>query len=165
MLGLVTPFIDNFSHLGGILYGACCALSTIEPLAVGFFGVNSTTWNKIRMLMVKFCGLIISVILIMVTTVVLATSDPSKSPCEKCRYISCVPFPFFREEKFWYCDDCDQVTANLFKTGNVYQRVELTCPDKTIEEIDVSGEALSDINAVRKSLPTYCRDYCPSTLN
>lgn len=165
MLGLVTPFIDNFSHLGGIFYGACCALSTIEPLAVGFFGVNSSTWNKIRMLIVKFSGLIISVVLIMITTTWLATSNPGESPCETCRYISCVPFPFFREEKFWYCDDCDQVTGNLFKTGNVYKRVELTCPDKTVVEIDISADMLTDKDIVRSKLPTYCRGYCDSTLN
>lgn len=163
ILGLVTPFIDNWSHLGGILYGACCAFSTIEPLAVGFFGVNSTTWGKIRALAVKFCGLIVSVVLIIVTTAWLATSTPGDIPCNKCRYVSCVPFPFFTADKWWYCDDCDFVTANLFKNGTTtYQQIELTCPDKTVAMVDISAEMLSNSNDVGKQLPTYCRDYCDS---
>lgn len=169
ILGLVTPFIDNWSHLGGILYGACCACSTIEPLAVGFFGVDITSfWAKARKLVVKFGGLIVSVVLIMVTTVWLATtSDPTESPCDGCRYVSCVPFPFFQEDKWWYCDDCDFVTADLFKNagGTAYERIELTCPDETVEMIDISADMLSTNNDVGKRLPTYCRDHCDSAFN
>jgi hypothetical protein len=159
-LGLITPFIDNFSHLGGMLYGACCAFSTIQPLAVGFFGVNSSTLDKIRTFIIKFCGLIVSVVLIMVSTVWLATSDSGESPCSACRYISCVPFPFFAEDKWWYCDDCDFVTGQLFKNGTFYELVELNCPDKTIETITISDDMLTEKKDVEKRLPTYCRDYC-----
>jgi hypothetical protein len=74
---------------------------------VRFFGVNSNTWQKIRLITVRFFGLFVSLFLIMVSSVWLATSEPGSTPCAGCRYISCVPFPFFREEKWWYCDDCD----------------------------------------------------------
>jgi hypothetical protein len=103
--------------------------------------------------------------LIMVTTAWLATMDPGKSPCNGCRYVSCVPFPFFTEDKWWYCDDCDFVTADLYKNGDIYSRVELTCPDKSVESIDISGEMLSDGGAVQEKLPTYCRDHCDSVFN
>jgi hypothetical protein len=160
ILGLITPFIDNFSHLGGMFYGACCAFSTIEPLSVGFLGVHMSTFDKIRAVTIKFCGLIISLFLIIVSTVWLATSDSGESPCSGCRYISCVPFPFFTEDKWWYCDDCDFVTAQLYRNDTLYHKIELTCPDDTVETIDISDDMLTEEVTVAKQLPTYCREYC-----
>jgi membrane associated rhomboid family serine protease len=159
----LTPFVDNFTHLGGLLYGLCCGLSTIEPIAVGFFGVHASTFSKCRSICIRFFGLIISVVFIMVTTVWLATSDAGETPCEGCRYLSCVPFPFWREEKWWYCDDCDFVVANLFKStdgDNFFDRIDLTCPSNVIETIDISDEFRSDRDGVIQALPSYCRTYC-----
>jgi hypothetical protein len=137
-------------------------VSSIEPLAVGFFGVDTSTWDKIKMLVVRFFGLILAMVLIMVSTVWLATSNPGETPCKNCRYISCVPFPFNKEDKWWYCDDCDFVVANLYKPqgADYYERVDLTCPDKTVEMIDVSAEEISDKEDIRRNLPSYCRDFC-----
>jgi hypothetical protein len=168
MIGLITPFIDNFSHLGGMTYGICCAFTTLETVTVkSFFGVvQSSTFDKIRTFTIKFCGLIISVALIMVSTVWLATSsDPTKSPCNPCRYISCVPFPFFQDEKWWYCDDCDFVTAIPSKSGNYYTQIDLKCPDDTVETIDISSDMLSEEDTFRKQLPTYCRENCNDVYN
>jgi membrane associated rhomboid family serine protease len=92
IIGL-TPFIDNFTHMGGLLYGFLCGLSTIERLEVGFFGVSKDTCTKVRNNLVRFAGLIVSVILIMTTTIILVQSDGTTSPCSSCRYFSCVPFP------------------------------------------------------------------------
>jgi hypothetical protein len=134
ILGLVTPFIDNWSHLGGIFYGACSAFSAIYAMPVGFFGVDTsnTTWAKIRTFLIKFSGLIVTIVLIFSSTVWLAKSEPGEIPCEGCRYISCVPFPFFQEDKWWYCDDCDGTSAKLFLENDVYVSMDLNCPDKTI---------------------------------
>jgi hypothetical protein len=159
----LTPFVDNFTHLGGLLYGLCCGLSTIEPLAVGFFGVHASHFSKCRSIFIRFFGLIISVLSIMITTVWLATSDAGASPCSGCRYISCVPFPFWTEDKWWFCDDCDFVSADLFKDSdgdNFYDRIELICPSNAVETIDISGEFRSDRDEVRNALPSYCRQYC-----
>lgn len=164
-MGLVTPVIDNWSHIGGFFYGACCALSTIEPLAVSFFGVNSSAWAKIRSFTLRFGGLMLSMVLILVSTVALATmADPRESPCNSCRYISCVPFPIFQEDKWWYCDDCDFVTADLYKSGNgtSYSFIELTCPDESVETVDVYNDSLTEKDDVRQKLPTYCREHCDS---
>jgi membrane associated rhomboid family serine protease len=159
----LTPFVDNYTHLGGLLYGLCCGLSTIEPIAVGFFGVHASTFSKCRSIFIRFFGLIISVVFIMVTTVWLATSDTGTTPCSGCRYVSCVPFPFWQEDKWWYCDDCDFVSANFYKNtneDNFYDRIELTCPNKEVETIDISGEFRSERDDVILALPSYCRDYC-----
>jgi hypothetical protein len=151
-----------------MLYGICCAFTTIDAFsATGFFGgIRASTFEKIRTFTIKFCGLIISITLIMVTTVWLATSsDASKSPCSGCRYISCVPFPIFSDDKWWYCDDCDFVTGILQKDGSYYSQIELTCPDDSLETIDISDDLLTSSDEVSKRLPTYCRDHCDDVFN
>jgi membrane associated rhomboid family serine protease len=158
-----TPFVDNFTHLGGFLYGLCCGLSTMDRLAVGFFGLKADNYSKACQTFVKFSGLIVSVISIMVTTVVLVQSDGVSSPCHGCRYISCVPFPPRADEKWWYCDDCDFVVADLFVDGagsGLYQEIELECPNGDIETIDIAQEGWYEREAIRRALPTYCRNHC-----
>ena len=157
-----TPFVDNFTHLGGFLYGLCCGLSTIEKLATSFFGVGKGKDSQIRNLILRFFGLLISVITIMVTTVLLSQSDGSTSPCHGCRYVSCIPFPF-REDKWWYCDDCDFVTADLFLAtdgSGVYDFIEMTCPNDVLAEIMIVEDGLTTRDQVRRELPHYCRKYC-----
>jgi hypothetical protein len=109
ILGL-TPYIDNFIHLGGLVYGICCGWSTIEYTAVNFFGYDATFWTKARLYAFRFLGLIISVVCIIVTSAWLATFQVGDNPCPKCRYFNCV------ETKWWHCNDCDVVTADLYRT-------------------------------------------------
>jgi hypothetical protein len=161
-----TPFVDNFTHLGGFMYGLLCGLSTIERLAVGFFGLSSSGGqfgNTFQSTFIRFFGLIVSVISIMVTTVVLVQSDGVSSPCHGCRYISCVPFPPSADDKWWYCDDCDFVTADLFVAANgsgLYEQIELNCPNGDMEEITIADDGHMNKDAVRKALPDYCRAHC-----
>jgi membrane associated rhomboid family serine protease len=161
IIGL-TPFVDNFTHLGGLVYGLLCGLSTIEKLAVGFFGLESQQGPRWKMYLLRFLGLIASILSIMITTVVLVHSDGVTSPCSGCRYISCVPFPPNADDKWWECDDCDFVTADLFTRpeDGMYEEIALTCPDGQIEAIDVSGKQWYEKDHVRKALPSYCRDVC-----
>jgi membrane associated rhomboid family serine protease len=163
VLGL-TPYIDNFTHLGGLVYGLLCGFSMIEPLAVGFFGVHTSPLGKLRKIIVRFMGLILSVFLIVITTIVLATSDVGENPCQGCRYISCVPFPWWKntDERWWSCDDCPFVEGTLYNTNGdmFYDRVDLVCPNDVIEQIDVSSENLSSRDEISKRLPSYCRARC-----
>jgi membrane associated rhomboid family serine protease len=209
----LTPFVDNFCHLGGLLYGVMAGWSTLEPLAVEFFLESQASgtaaaatrktpccsWARTRHALTRYFGVIVSCLLILVSTVWLATASfgntplPSttvsvsdgttttttpaalSSPCPKCRYISCVPFPFWKDEKWWYCDDCDFVTANYYRQGETsseslsvstyYTRVELTCPNqREVESIDLSSldhmRNISDATELDKKLPTLCRTYC-----
>ena len=161
IIGL-TPFVDNFTHLGGLVYGLLCGLSTIERLAVGFFGLQSQQEPWWKMHLLRFSGLIASILSIVITTVVLVQSDGVTSPCHGCRYISCVPFPPNADEKWWECDDCDFVTADLFTRPDdgMYEEIALTCPDGQIETIDVSEKQWYEKDHVRQALPSYCRDVC-----
>merc|ERR1712226_229805 len=99
VLGL-TPYIDNFIHLGGLVSGVCIGWTIIEYTAVNFIGYEASYWTKVRLLTFRFLGLIICVVCIIVTCAWLAALDENKNPCPNCRYFNCV------ETKWWYCDDC-----------------------------------------------------------
>jgi len=158
-----TPYVDNFQHLGGLFYGICCGLSTFDPIAVGFFGVQMPTFERVRSTIRRFLGLIISIVLIIVTASLLATMNLSQSPCNACRYISCVPFPFWSQHKWWYCDDCNYVSATLYTQNGTYSSVDLTCPDGTPEVIPLNGQ-FTDEATIQQQLPTFCRQYCHNTM-
>ena len=164
LIGL-TPYVDNFCHLGGLVYGICCGWSTLEPLSVGFFGVTTNLLGKAKVLFVRFFGLIVSMVAIMVTTAWLGGFEAGDSPCSSCRYLSCVPFPFFAEDKWWHCDDCDMVSANLFKTGDIYSRIDLTCPSQEVEQIQIAQFEITDRDELRHRLPGYCREFCEDRFN
>mmetsp|Transcript_15104 Transcript_15104/g.32404 ORF Transcript_15104/g.32404 Transcript_15104/m.32404 type:complete len:810 (+) Transcript_15104:428-2857(+) len=160
-----TPFVDNFTHLGGFVYGFCIGFASIERLASGFFGIRigDSFWSKLKSALLRYFGLVLSVVAIFATTIVLAQSDGLTSPCPGCRYISCVPFPPKAEEKWWYCDDCDIVTADLFMAtdgSGLYQQVNIHCPNGETEEIPIEAEGIYDKEELRRLLPSFCRDYC-----
>lgn len=163
LIGL-TPFVDNFTHLGGLVYGFLCGLSTIERLEAGFFGIATDTCTKVRNNLVRFAGLIVSVVLIMTTTIILVESDGATSPCNGCRYVSCVPFPPWSEDKFWYCDDCAEATADARKfdaSAQYFDSINLSCPDgEIVAGIDIIDERKDELDDIRKALPAYCREHC-----
>jgi membrane associated rhomboid family serine protease len=165
LIGL-TPFVDNFTHLGGMIYGILCGLSTIEPLAQGFFGLRKFAPCSFFL---RFFGLILSVVGIMVSVAVLVGSDGTSNPCHGCRYVSCVPFPPGAAEKWWHCDDCAVVVAQAHKDDpsnpNLFSTLDLTCPDGVIEPIDISDLNMTLSDEIRDKLPTLCRQYCESIYN
>eukprot|EP00574_Skeletonema_japonicum_P009915 CAMPEP_0201718010 /NCGR_PEP_ID=MMETSP0593-20130828/3609_1 /ASSEMBLY_ACC=CAM_ASM_000672 /TAXON_ID=267983 /ORGANISM="Skeletonema japonicum, Strain CCMP2506" /LENGTH=560 /DNA_ID=CAMNT_0048208189 /DNA_START=251 /DNA_END=1930 /DNA_ORIENTATION=+ len=145
LVGL-TPFVDNFTHLGGMVYGFLCGLSTIERLSTDFFGIAKSKCEIVRNGIVRFAGLLLSVVLIMITTAVLVDSSGTGSPCINCRYISCVPFPPWANEdnKWWYCDDCARVTADAKLDSKGYYSLAMSCPDGVIKNVDLSDTAVTD---------------------
>ena len=102
LIGL-TPLIDNFTHMGGMLYGFLCGISTMERLSKAFFGVRSNCRSRMQGVCVRFTGIIVSVLCVIVTTIILFQSDENKTNCRGCRYVSCVPFPFWadKDDKWW----------------------------------------------------------------
>ena len=163
-----TPFVDNFTHLGGFLYGFCIGFASIERLASSFFGIRATEtagsrWSRLAGLCLRFFGLIVSVLAIMVTTIVLVHSDGFTSPCHSCRYISCVPFPPNSDDKWWHCDDCDVVTADIYKSidgTGLYEQVDIRCPNGDVEEISIDFMRIYDQEELRGLLPPLCREHC-----
>ena len=163
-----TPLIDNFTHLGGMIFGFLLGLSAMEKLSSDFFGIEKGFNYRLKQIFIRFFGLIISVIAITITVAVLADSDGVSIPCDKCRYFSCIPFPPWQpeEKRWWNCDDCGLVTADARRdhTNTYFAELILTCPDKQVEWIDISDGNLTDGNDLAKKLVFYCRTHCENII-
>ena len=102
VIGL-TPFVDNFTHVGGMIFGFFCGLSTMERLSKAFFGVKTNWFSRLQTFVVKFFGIIFSFICIIIAFIVLISQkDGTVFQCRGCRYVSCVPFPFWQTETKWW---------------------------------------------------------------
>lgn len=164
----LTPLVDNFTHLGGMVYGFLCGLSTMERLSKAFFGVSTSCWTRFQNGLIRFFGLIVSIVLIIVTVAILFRPDGANVTCKGCRYVSCVPFPFWvdAEDKWWHCDDCElpnianQANLSFHKETKYFTSVSFNCPDGAIEVVDLEDIQTSDDQWLTKQLPKYCRDYC-----
>lgn len=144
-----------------MVFGFLCGLSTIERLSVNFFGMEQDCYARSKQIFIRFFGLIISIIGIIVSAIILLRGNGTTSPCPECSRLSCVTFPPWGSStnKWWYCDDCASVTAQLVSAPQFH--LELNCPDKSVISVALSNATLPDANALEQKLPTYCREYCP----
>jgi len=101
MIGL-TPYIDNFAHMGGLCYGIFYALPLAERVGLHFFG-NAGFCFRMKNCSLRLFGLLAGCTLLALSLVMLMYSDGYTSACEKCGFISCAPFPFWKEDKWWDC--------------------------------------------------------------
>uniref|UniRef100_A0A7R9WA06 rhomboid protease n=1 Tax=Pseudictyota dubia TaxID=2749911 RepID=A0A7R9WA06_9STRA len=166
LLGL-TPFVDNFTHLGGMVFGFLCGLSTMERIASDFFGVEERRcWSITKNIIARFFGIIISIVSIMAATIVLLEGDGVTSPCHTCNTLSCVPFPPWSEkdDKWWYCDDCGDVTADakIDPTTGAFNQLDLKCPDGQRATFDLDVPQ-TDKAWLEGHLPKFCRQHCEKT--
>ena len=83
-----------------------CGLSSDHRLSGFFFGIQKGYTRLIWEHFIRYLGLLIGIILVVVATLVLAESDGESAPCRNCQYISCVPFPFGvkPENRWWNCE-------------------------------------------------------------
>lgn len=101
IIGL-TPFVDNYAHLGGLLYGIFYALPLVDRLGIHFFGKLGFCF-KFRNCSLRLFGFVAGCFLLLASSLLLLKSDGNSSPCDSCRFISCAPFPFWTEDKWWDC--------------------------------------------------------------
>ena len=160
IIGL-TPYVDNFTHLSGLVYGFLCGVSTMERLSTDFFGLEEAWTTRAKHFVLRFFGIILSLTSIIITLVVLLQSDGESSPCPNCFWISCVPFPPWRDDdsKWWYCDDCGKVTADLVQDPQPH--LDLYCPAGGTMSVDLSNTTDLSRTTLQKKLPSYCREFCP----
>lgn len=158
---LYRPYVDNFTHLGGMVYGFLCGLSTMERLSSDFFGMEDTTLTIIKNIVIRSFGLLLSLLSISVTLGFLLNMDPSSTPCPNCSWLSCVPFPPWENatNKWWYCDNCNTATASIVRQP--FLRLDVDCPAGEIATVNITSDL--DRTELQKKLPTYCREYCPTT--
>jgi membrane associated rhomboid family serine protease len=159
-----TPYVDNFAHLGGLLYGLLVAFMIMERLPLSFFGKGKGGCHRFRIAISQFFAAALVTSLLLVSSIWLSQSDGVTIPCPDCRYISCAPFPFWTEDKWWSCDGCDAVTAELYKNedGSFYNEIEVFCPDGMPVFGDISEHEYSesDMDDMQKMLPGLCRTLC-----
>lgn len=159
LIGL-TPYVDNFTHLGGLIYGLLCGLSTMERLSDSFFGMEKDCFTRVKQIITRFLGLIIGIILIIITTVILLQGDGETAPCPNCMWLSCVPFPPWKSQadKWWYCDDCGRVSAEIIESPSLH--LQLDCPGGMNVAVGLETEQI-DRKKLEEELPGYCREFCP----
>jgi len=179
-----TPYVDNWSHctykyglfsptpihlltfatfdatVGGMVIGLLCGLSTMERLPSDFFGMEESCWSQAKQLIFRFLGLIISVIVIIVSAIILLRGDGETTPCPSCTWLSCVPFPPTSNTKWWYCDDCGRVTAEIIQNPTLH--LQLDCPGGTNVAVGLDTDESLDRKELEEELPSYCREFCPS---
>jgi hypothetical protein len=150
-----------FTDLGGMAYGFLCGLSTMNRLSSDFFGLEESWRSQAKHFIVKFFGLILSVFFLVVTLIILLNGDGHTNPCPSCTWLSCVPFPPWQEQKWWYCDDCVRISADI--VSKPYLHLALDCPSGLIAKVNITREEV-DKGQLERKLPSFCRAVCHSII-
>ena len=164
LIGL-TPFIDNFTHLGGMIYGFLCGMSTIQLVSPKFFGDERERCHKFKLFFFRSVGLLVCMAGIIASSVVLFSGDGVKNPCPSCTKLSCIAFPPWKEktEKWWYCDNCNQASAEgtIDTATGKFIALNMMCPTSgSIETIDVDESWPQTEFGLEGMLPDLCREHC-----
>lgn len=82
LLGLL-PYVDNFAHMGGFMFGFLLAFAYLPYLTFG-------KWDRRR----KIVQIIVAhaVLITLYVTLFLIFWTDSGVPCPGCEYLNCVPF-------------------------------------------------------------------------
>lgn len=163
--------MDNFAHLGGLVYGFLLTLSTVEQLPLGFVDQAQQSspvfhiCHKLRQLFLRFFGFISAAMLIMISVVLVSQSTGLYSPCLSCRYMSCIPFPFWvsEEKRWWNCDACTGVYVdNIYmRNGSPYfTELEMHCPQGYLKTIDIYNLRYQNYEALEDDFDVICQREC-----
>ena len=164
LIGL-TPFVDNFTHLGGMIYGFLCGLSTIQLVSPKFFGDERQCFHKFKILFFRSVGLLVCMSGIIASSVFLFSGDGETNPCTTCTYMSCMTFPPWNEktEKWWYCDSCELATAEgtLDTASGKFTKLSINCPSSNFTvDVDVDTSWPQQEKGLEELLPSLCRAHC-----
>ncbi|KAG7374439.1 rhomboid family protein [Nitzschia inconspicua] len=165
-----TPLVDNFAHLGGLFYGFLFSLSSLKQLPLGFIDHAQQNapvlllCHKMRQLFLRFFGTVCAAMLLMVSAVLVSQSTGQHSPCLSCRYISCIPFPFWvsEEKRWWSCDICRGVYAAIYKWEDqtYYGKLEMYCPQGYVKDVDIFDMQYQDFSVLEDDLESICQREC-----
>ena len=177
----LTPYVDNFAHVFGFLYGFVLAVplqqrhtTTKTDLVLILFGGGGPPGNPATVTASSSAsaarrrgGWAVGCAILVVgglsgTVFRLHRSTSNLDVCKKCRYLSCVPFPFWTETKWWHCDGCEYSTAiTAFRNGRM--SLNVTCPYGDVvtvpyDPVDTTNDNESSL--LHDFLPTACRRSC-----
>ena len=155
--GLI-PYVDNFAHLGGFLFGICFGLSLLwRSGSSAFFGQTNLA-RHYRHYAYAVIGAVVATCVFTAMVVLLLDSDGRTTVCPRCRYLSCAPFPFWTNDPWWNCDECDQSLASIVRLRNTSE-LDLTCPNGDIVTIALMDPD-PDRDDIRNQIIGYCRQLC-----
>eukprot|EP00986_Skeletonema_menzelii_P011011 scaffold5539_cov81-Skeletonema_menzelii.AAC.3 len=165
LIGL-TPFVDNFTHLGGMVYGFLCGLGMIQLVSPKFFQKDNakspSCCSRSKRFFFRFFGVLISLAGIVISSIVLMSGDGETNPCTSCSYMSCIAFPPWngQNNKWWYCDDCARATATGTMENGIFSSLNVTCPNGMHEVLKVEESWPQDELGLEGLLPMLCREHC-----
>jgi hypothetical protein len=177
LVGLL-PFVDNFAHLGGLLFGFFLSLSSLRLLSTSSFDYRKkqqeTAFGKwchgLRIFALRCGGGLSALVLVFVAIVCLRRSDGTNSPCPNCRYASCMalPKPWKPNDlsNWWTCDGCGGVQAQVYWQGQepgqeeILASADIFCPLGNTIEVNIADEGFTKLEQAIDVLPDLCRAFC-----
>jgi membrane associated rhomboid family serine protease len=171
------PFVDNFAHLGGFLFGFLFSLSSLRLLSASSFDYRKkqkkTALGKwcdgLQIFALRCGGALSAMFLVFVVVFFLRRSDGTHSPCPKCRYASCMalPRPWKPSDprNWWNCDGCDLVEGQYYwdvhGQQKIYTTVDIFCPFGTpVIGLDISEMGYTEAEQIEDELSDFCRSVC-----
>ena len=177
LVGLL-PFVDNFAHLGGLLFGFFFSLSSLRLLSTSSFDYHKkkqeTAFGKwchgLRIFALRCGGGLSALVLVFVAILFLHRSDGTNSPCPNCRYASCMalPKPWRPNDSsnWWTCDGCGGVQAQVYWQGEglgqeqILGSAVIFCPLGNTIEVDIAENGFTELEQAIEVLPDLCRAFC-----
>lgn len=162
-----TPLVDNFASLSGLVYGFLFSWSLVQRSTLGSSENQNRFGNLIRFrpCAPRALGAVLGIFMLSWTCSMLHKSDGTETLCHVCRYVSCVPFPFGADEKWWYCDGCDfasgEVLRNDRQNPSLPTAVLIDCPySGDTAAVDLSDDPARSFSVAQDEFSRYCREYC-----
>ena len=170
------PFVDNFAHLGGLLFGFFVSLSSLRLLSASSFDYrkkeDKKTFGKwchgLRIFVLRCGGGLSALCLVCVAVFFLRRSDGTHTPCPKCRYASCMALPKLWKpndpSNWWTCDGCDSVKGYVYWQGigmdEILVSADLHCPAGETVRVDIAEKRYKEMDQAIQALPNLCRAFC-----
>jgi len=149
--------------MGGLFYGFVCGMVIIKTTSLEKNNqYRFSSLSKLRFIG-KLAGCIILLASLKTSSLYLFLSDGYTSPCPACRYTLCISFPPWNDmkDKWWYCGNCVQTTADAQVSDEGYYSVlKMSCPDESEIQFEISYLYINDRNVLQQMLPSLCREYC-----
>jgi len=170
LVGL-TPFVDNFTHLGGMIFGFLCGTSTMKRVNTDIFGDDESIswWAITKRKAIRYFGIILTAAGMLIALAILLGGNGQTTPCKACKAFSCVSFPPWVDyaDKWWYCDDCGNVSADarINPTTRLFDQLTINCPGGSDYVMPLNDEDSSEKAWLENNLPTFCREHCPDLNN
>ncbi len=170
------PFVDNFAHAGGLLFGFFVSLSSLRLLSASPFDYRKKEqknafgkWcDGLRIFALRCGGGLSALCMVGVAIFFLQRSDGTHSPCPSCRYASCIALPKFWKPNdptnWWACDGCDSVEGYVYWRGSGIDEILVTadifCPAGDTVRVDIAEKRYNEMDQAIRALPDLCRANC-----